>query len=223
MGGRLAQISLFVVALVIGVLLVGQLRSQARPLELSTLSAQELSELVTTLRGRNVELADALSQRNELIRTYEVASVDGRPTVDERQAEIDRIEAFGGLRAVVGQGIVIRMEGAFDPTAINDVIFELRGAGAEAIAVDDVRITARSVAVLGSAAIEIDGVELGRVVEIQAIGSPSGLETAMRRPGGQLTLLEQSLGVQFQVTQDQRLTLPATQRDLAPRAAAPVE
>jgi uncharacterized protein YlxW (UPF0749 family) len=223
MGGRLAQISLFVVALVIGVLLVGQLRSQARPLELSTLSAQELSELVTTLRGRNVELADALSQRNELIRTYEVASVDGRPTVDERQAEIDRIEAFGGLRAVVGQGIVIRMEGAFDPTAINDVIFELRGAGAEAIAVDDVRITARSVAVLGSAAIEIDGVELGRVVEIQAIGSPSGLETAMRRPGGQLTLLEQSLGVQFQVTQDQRLTLPATERDLAPRAAAPVE
>jgi uncharacterized protein YlxW (UPF0749 family) len=223
MGGRLAQLSLFVVALVIGVLLVGQLRSQARPLELSTLSAQELSELVTTLRGRNVELADALSQRNELIRTYEVASVDGRPTVDERQAEIDRIEAFGGLRAVVGQGIVIRMEGAFDPTAINDVIFELRGAGAEAIAVDDVRITARSVAVLGSAAIEIDGVELGRVVEIQAIGSPSGLETAMRRPGGQLTLLEQSLGVQFQVTQDQRLTLPATDRDLAPQAATPVE
>jgi uncharacterized protein YlxW (UPF0749 family) len=223
MGGRLAQLSLFGVALVIGMLLVGQLRSQARPLELSTLSAQELSELVTTLRGRNVELADALSQRNELIRTYEVASVDGRPTVDERQAEIDRIEAFGGLRAVVGQGIVIRMEGAFDPTAINDVIFELRGAGAEAIAVDDVRITARSVAVLGSAAIEIDGVELGRVVEIQAIGSPSGLETAMRRPGGQLTLLEQSLGVQFQVTQDQRLTLPATDRDLAPQAATPVE
>ena len=223
MRGRIAQLSLFLVALVIGVLLVGQLRSQARPLELSTLSAQELSELVTTLRSRNVELADALSQRNELIRTYEVASVDGRPTVDERQAEIDRIEAFGGLRGVVGQGIVIRMDGAFDPTAINDVIFELRGAGAEAIAVDDVRITARSVAVLGNAAIEIDGVELGRVVEIRAIGSPGGLETAMLRPGGQLTLLEQSLGVQYEVSQDQRLTLPATERDLSPQAAVPVE
>lgn len=225
MGSRLAQLSLFGVALVIGILLVGQLRSQARPLELSTLTAQELSELVTTLRSRNVELADALSQRTELIRTFELAEVEGRSTIDVRQAELDRIEAFGGLRAVVGQGVVVRMEGPFDPTAINDIIFELRGAGAEAIAVDDIRITARSVAVLGASAIEIDGVELGRVVEISAIGSPTGLDTALQRPGGQLTLLEQSLGIQFQVTQvaDTTLTLPATRRDLSPRAAVPVE
>lgn len=43
MAARLAQLSLFTVALIIGVLLVGQLRSQARPIELSSLSAQELS------------------------------------------------------------------------------------------------------------------------------------------------------------------------------------
>ena len=46
MSGRLAQISLFAVALFIGALLVGQLRSQARPIELSSLSAQELSALI---------------------------------------------------------------------------------------------------------------------------------------------------------------------------------
>ena len=49
-------------------------------------------------------------------------------------------------------------EGSFDPIAVNDLIHELRNAGAEAIAVDDIRITAQSVAVLGTSAIEIDGV-----------------------------------------------------------------
>ena len=61
MGGRVAQLSLFAVALVIGTLLVGQLRSQARPIELSNLSAQELSALIETLSSRNVELSDALA------------------------------------------------------------------------------------------------------------------------------------------------------------------
>ena len=46
MAARIAQVSLFVVALIIGLLLVGQLRSQARPIELSSLSAQELSALI---------------------------------------------------------------------------------------------------------------------------------------------------------------------------------
>ena len=58
MAARLAQLSLFAVALIIGVLLVGQLRSQARPIELSSLSAQELSTLIETLSARNVELND---------------------------------------------------------------------------------------------------------------------------------------------------------------------
>ena len=65
MAARLAQISLFIVALVIGILLVGQLRSQARPIELSSLSAQELSTLIETLSARNVELSDGLANLRE--------------------------------------------------------------------------------------------------------------------------------------------------------------
>ena len=77
---------------------------------------------------------------------------------------------------------------------MNDLIYELRGAGAEAIAVDEVRITARSVAVQGAGAIEIDGIPLGSTIEILAIGSPAGLEAALERPGGVLTLLQQAIG-----------------------------
>ena len=220
---RIAQVSLFVVALLIGTLLVGQLRSQARPIELSNLSAQELSALIQTLSTRNVELSDALADLREQIRSYELAEVEGRSRVDISRSELERIEAFGGLRAVLGQGVIVTVEGSFDASAINDVIYELRGAGAEAIAVDQVRITSRSIASLGTGAIEIDGVPLGSTVEIRAIGSPDGLQSALLRPGGILTLLEQSIGARFEILGTRRLEVPATGRDLTPQAARPVE
>lgn len=223
MGGRIAQLSLFAVALIIGLLLVAQLRSQARPLELSALSAQELSELVQTLSARNVELNDGLADMREQIRTYEVAEAEGKSNLDLAREDLARIRAFGGLGAVEGQGLIVSIDGAYDATHINDLVHELRNAGADAIAVDDVRITAASVAVMGSGAVEIDGVALGRTVEIRAIGPLEGLPNALDRPGGILTLLRQSTDAQFSLRPQQFLEVPATRRDLAPRAGRPVE
>ena len=223
MAARIAQLSLFAVAAITGVLLIGQLRSQARPVELSNLSAQELSALIETLSATNVDLGDALADLNERIRSYEVARAQGQSTLDLTVRELDRIAAFGGLRGVEGQGIVLTMEGPIDAAGINDLIYELRGAGAEAIAVDEIRITARSVAVMGTAAIEIDGVPLGETVRISAIGSPPGLEATLERPGGMLTLLQQATGIRTEIEQRDRLVVPATARDLAPTVAQPVE
>jgi uncharacterized protein YlxW (UPF0749 family) len=223
MAARLAQVSLFAVALVIGVLLVGQLRSQARPIELSSLSAQELSTLIETLSSLNVQLSDGLADLREQIRDYERAEIEGRSAIEVSEEVLDRLTAFAGLRAVTGQGIVIDIEGSFDPTAVNDLIYELRNAGAEAIAVDDIRITASSVAMLGTGAIEIDGVPIGPSFSISAIGSPDGLRAAIERPGGILTLLQQSIDAVFSVESATNLRIPATERDLTPQVARPAE
>jgi uncharacterized protein YlxW (UPF0749 family) len=223
MATRIAQLSLFLVAIIIGVLLVGQLRSQARPLELSGLTAQELASLIETLSARNVELTDGLADLREQIAEYERREVDGESTLVIGQEALRRIMALGGLAAVEGQGIVLQIEGSFDPPAVNDLIHELRNAGAEAIAVDDIRITARSVAVPGTGAIEIDGVPLDRTLSISAIGSPDSLEAALTRPGGILVLLRQTIDARPIITQRSDLVVPATQRDLTPQAAVMVE
>jgi uncharacterized protein YlxW (UPF0749 family) len=223
MAARIAQVSLFAVALIIGLLLVGQLRSQARPIELSSLSAQELSALIDQVSSRNTELSEGLDELNTQIRDYERASVEGQSDIVISEEALLGIDAFGGLVGVEGQGIQIMAEGSFDPIAVNDLIHELRNAGAEAIAVDDIRITAQSVAVLGTSAIEIDGVAIGPSFEISAIGSPDGLKAAIERPGGILSLYEQSIDARFAVSQVEMLELPPTARDLVPAAARPVE
>lgn len=223
MSGKIAQLSLFGVALVIGMLLVGQLRSQARPIELSSLPPQELSTLIETLSARNVELSDGLADLREQIREYERDEARGQSSLDLTREDLQRFSAFAGLMPVEGQGIVLHVEGSFDPTAVNDLVYELRNGGAEAIAVDDVRITAQSVAVLGTSAIEIDGVPIDRTFEIRAIGSPQGLQSAIERPGGILSLLQQSISANFRIEHELDLTVPATRRDLTPQAARPVE
>lgn len=225
MAARIAQLSLFAVALVIGILLVGQLRSQARPIELSSLSAQELSALIESQTARNVELADGLAGLRERIREYERAEIQGQSTLVAAQEDLVRIAAFGGLRAVEGQGIriEIEIEGSYDPTAVNDLIYELRNAGAEAMAVEGTRITARSVAVKGTSQIEIDGVPIGGTFTITAIGSPNGLRSAIERPGGILTLLQQSIDAVFTVETVTNLQVPVTRRDLTPQVARPAQ
>jgi uncharacterized protein YlxW (UPF0749 family) len=77
--------------------------------------------------------------------------------------------------------------------------------------------------VLGTSAIEIDGVPIGPSFTIRAIGSPDGLQAAIERPGGILRLFEQSIDARFTLTQVDRIVLPATRRDMVPSAAVPVE
>jgi uncharacterized protein YlxW (UPF0749 family) len=223
MGARLAQISLFGVALMVGVLLVGQLRSQARPIELNSLTAQDLSALIETLSSRNSDLRAALLDASAQVRDYQLGGDRGESAVTVAREDLERIDAFAGLTPVKGPGVSLDIEGSLDPIAVNDLINELRNSGAEAIAVDGVRITARSVAVQGPGALFIDGVEIGRHFTMQAIGSREGLLNSLNRPGGIISQLELFVAASIVATQEERLELPGTRQDLAPKIARPVE
>jgi uncharacterized protein YlxW (UPF0749 family) len=216
---RIAQLSLFAVALLIGILLVAQLRSQARPTEISSLPAQELSQLIETLSERNRELRTGLADLRETLREYRVADSQGQSALEVTREDLRRITAFGGLAAVEGQGLVLDVDGQLDAIALNDLINELRNAAAEAIAVDGIRITHRSVAVQGPNSLVIDGVEVGTQFTISAIGDPDGLLNAMERPGGIIAQLEQFIQATIVARQSDDILVPATEIDLQPTSA----
>ena len=223
MRSRIAQASIFAVAMLVGLLGVGQLNSQARPIEISRLSAPELSTLIETLTARNRELRAGLADIREQLRQYEVSGPQGESALQVSREDLRRITAFGGLAAVDGQGIVMDIDGNLDAIALNDLVNELRNAGAEAIAVDGVRITARSVAIEGPRAIELDGVEVGERFTLRAVGSPDGLLGAIERPGGIISQLELFIKATIQIRQAESLALPPTTLSLQPVVGKPVE
>ena len=104
-----------------------------------------------------------------------------------------------------------------------DLINELRNAGAEALALDETRITASSVVIQGARALEVDGAPIERTFTLLVIGDPDGLVAALQRPGGIVTQLEQFVSATITVSPSSALRLPATVRDLTPEAAVPVE
>lgn len=218
-----AQATLFAVAMLVGLLAVGQLNSQARPTEISSLSAQELSTLIETLIARNRELRTGLADIREQVRQYEVSGPQSESALQVSREDLRRITAFGGLAAIDGQGIVINVDGELDAIALNDLVNELRNAGAEGIAVDEIRVTARSVAVQGPRALEIDGVEVGRRFTLRAVGSPDGLLGAMERPGGIISQLKLFISATIQIRQAESVQLPATTVSLLPAIGKPAE
>jgi len=218
-----AQVSLALIALLIGITLVAQFRSQARPAALSSLPVAELSTRIQTLSDANRQLRTALAEQRDLLEEYQAAGAQGFSALDVSREEVRRIRAFGGLSAVEGQGIVVRVSGSLDAIAVNDLLNELRNAGAEALSLDDVRVTASSVVVQGARTLEIDNVAIGRTFRLLAIGDADGLVAALQRPGGIVTQLEQFVRATITVSPSEALQLPATARDLAPHAAVPVE
>jgi uncharacterized protein YlxW (UPF0749 family) len=220
---RVAQATVFGVAVLIGMLGVGQLNSQARPIEISRLSATELSTLIETLTDRNRELRAGLADIRDQIRRYELSGPQGESTLQVSREDLRRITAFAGMAPVNGQGIVMNVDGDLDAIALNDLINELRNAGAEAIAVDAIRVTARSVAVEGPRAVELDGVEVGERFTLRAIGSPDGLLGAMQRPGGIISQLKLFIKATIQIRRAESVELPASEAPLLPVVGTPVE
>jgi uncharacterized protein YlxW (UPF0749 family) len=108
------------------------------------------------------------------------------------------------------------VDGDLDAIALNDLINELRNAGAEAIAVDEVRVTVRSVAIQGALSLQVDGVAIAKRFSLRAIGSPEGLLAAVERPGGIISQLKLFVSATIQVRQSESVQLPATAVSLAP-------
>lgn len=219
----IAQVSLALIALLIGITLVAQFRSQSRPTELSSLPVGELSTRIQTLSDANAQLRAAVVEQGGLLEDYQAAGAQGSSALEVSREELRRIRAFAGLSAVEGQGIIVRVSGSLDAIAVNDLLNELRNAGAEALAIDDTRVTASSVVAQGARSLEIDRAPIARTFTLLAIGDPDGLVAALQRPGGIVTQLEQFVSATITVSPSSALRLPATTRDLAPEAATPLE
>ena len=220
---RLAsRLSVAAVAVLLGFLVIGQLRGQAGVPGLSALSATELTQLIANLTAGNDDLRDEIAelqrQESHLIDTRE----RGETTVDELTADLERIRAWSGITPVSGQGIVISIQGPVGGDGVEDLLNELRNAGAEAIAVDGVRVVGGVVVAGTPGELSIENQSIGEAFEIRAIGSPQILTGTLTRTGGVIAQVATTYpSARLTVTPIESMTLPATNRTGPPTYAQP--
>lgn len=138
----------------------------------------------------------------------------------QKEEEITNGNKIIGLSEVTGSGVIVTLtdskkdiSSSLNPSelVVHDldvlsVINELKNAGAEAISINDQRLTPNSGIICGGNIIDVNGEKVGAPFVIKAIGLPEQL-AALNRPGGYLVRLkEYSIGVEFKKSNN--ITIP---------------
>jgi uncharacterized protein YlxW (UPF0749 family) len=175
---------------VLGITIAAQIRTQGRSHPLSqdrdeqTILLSELAEANLLLRGE----IEALSVQQ--------ATHEGKETpagLTELVAELNRVKVLNGMVAVTGPGVELLVDGPLTALDLQDLINELRNAGAEAIALNGNRLVVNSVVtVAGGGQIAVDGQPIDRPYRFEAIGDPDTIETALIRGGGLLSVFRRA-------------------------------
>ncbi len=184
-----SQLLVSLVALILGVLVVVQIRSQAGDSGLAERSAQDLTLLVANLNTRNDQLRTEVSSLDRQLQALEVGGRNGTSSLNQIRDDLARIRAWAGLDPVAGRGVEITISGAIDGLALEELINELRNSGSEAIAIEDVRVVAATVLGGGVGALSVDNTALSGRFVVRAIGNPESLVGSLTRVGGMVAQL----------------------------------
>ncbi len=156
---------------------------------------QKSGELVTELqkvRDEKEVLLEQISALEERIKEIESSESKENVLIKTLNEELERYKMFAGLSDVEGQGIVITIDNppvdmnyAYDTNFVYDyhlllsLVNELNAAGAEAISINDQRITGRSEIRAAGNAININLIPQQAPFVIKAIGSSDTLDGAV--------------------------------------------
>jgi uncharacterized protein YlxW (UPF0749 family) len=202
------QLSLTAVCLVLGLLLVVQLRTQ-RDIRQSAQS-EEWEFVVADLVESNARLreeVEAMQAQLAGLRDVEGGGTMLQSLVDE----VNHLRITNGLVEVSGPGIEVTISGPISILDLHDLVNELRNAGAEALALNGHRIVAWSAITTDGEDVTVDGLPVSTPYRLKAIGDAQTLEVALLRPGGLVSLLNQANpSASVTVSRQQNLTLPVS-------------
>ncbi len=221
---RRNQLSIAVVALILGLLVVIQLRSQSAASGLESLSAQELTQLVANLNTRNDQLRAEIATTERELADLQSAQARGETSVDQLRLDLARVRAWTGLDAVTGPGVRVTRQRSDrrgrDPGPPQRAA-QRRRRGARRRRRPG-RVRARSWPA-EPGALSVENTSARRPVRDHAPSAiPATLTGSLTRAGGIVAQLAATFpDAQITVVPVDLLVIPATTRDLAPAHGTP--
>ncbi|HET9495995.1 MAG TPA: DUF881 domain-containing protein, partial [Chloroflexia bacterium] len=186
-----AQVTVGLVCLLLGVGLVMQFRSQRLAHQNVPASATDQAVYISQLSESNADLRRQVEELEGEITRYGQGGGGGSADVEALEENLRALRIANGDAPVSGPGVSVLVEGDANLVELQDLVNELRNASAEAVAVNGVRVVARS-AIIGAenGRIAIDRQALSPPYTLEAIGDPDTLVGALERKGGLIALLE---------------------------------
>ena len=205
------QIALALVCVVLGAMIAIQFKTTQN---IRSAVPQQRVEILSQRVGQLEKERDSLMK--------EVTELRQAIDSDATSKEIEIIKMGAGMTALQGAGITVTIDDSKRPTKpgenpnlylIHDddilkVINELWAAGAEAIAINDQRLITTSEIRCAGPTLSVNNTRYSPPYNINAIGDPKTLETALKMRGGVIETL-QFWGIQITVKKHDSVKIPA--------------
>jgi uncharacterized protein YlxW (UPF0749 family) len=183
----LAAALIGVLTLLLGFAFAVQVRTTGTGEDYSTLREEDLVRILDDLDAREDRLREQIADQRAALRDLTNDDSQSEAALQEAQERAEALGILNGTVAAQGPGLLMTIrdpEGRVRVADLLDAVQELRGAGAETMQIDGVRVGV-STAVTGEPGqLRIDGTAVQSPYEIRVIGSPQDLQTAMNIPGG---------------------------------------
>jgi uncharacterized protein YlxW (UPF0749 family) len=208
-----SRVALVAVALAVGFLVAVQTLGGDAPLSrLAAERPEDLTRILADLGSEADELTGQVAGLRVRLTRYRGSVRNEDAAIRDARETLADLEVLAGTVPVEGPGITLDVD---DPQAqvawdaVLDLVQELRDAGAEAIAVGEVRVVASTWLGPGRDGVAVDGRTVRAPYRIAAIGPTEELAEALRIPGGPLTVIEALPGVAVELRNAGDLTLPS--------------
>lgn len=218
-----------IVLVAAGVAFVGVSRfGSSERLEARLRSASE-ADLARILSGLTTEadlLRDEISTLRLQLRDLETSTERGEAAAQAASARLEALSVLAGTVPVTGPGVLVTVadpNGVVGYEDLLDAVQELRDAGAEALAVNGLRVGTAGAFSGEEGRVLLDGRPLKAPYRLEAIGDPGTLEGGLEIPGGVIDSLTSQPRVSVTVGRRSTLELPALLRHPSFQVAEPVD
>ncbi|HEX6498755.1 MAG TPA: DUF881 domain-containing protein [Micromonosporaceae bacterium] len=229
---RRVSVANAVIALLLGLLgfaLVVQLRSTSSDPTLAAARPDDLVRILSDLDARQDRLRQEIASLQDSQRRLASGAQGRQEALAEARRRADELGVLAGTLPAHGPGLTVVLRPGTEPIparTVLDTVEELRGAGAEAMQIDDatgtaVRVVASTSFVDGDQGLVVDGRTLTAPYTISVIGDAQTMRTALNIPGGVVDSVRQHGGTVI-VQEPGTVKVTALHQVSAPRYARPV-
>ena len=207
------QIYLAITFILLGLLISTQIQTQNRlDSDLASQSTSDLTIMIKNLTDRRLQLTEELTEAEFILEVYQEEYLDDSLLLSQLNNDIARLELINGTVPAKGPGITVAVSGNLLASDLSVLVNEFWAAGAEAVAINDVRITPYSgfnyIGTSTATYLTCGDEILAEPIVLQAVGNGATLERSLTMPGGIADNLE-VYQIYLDIQMAEELHLPA--------------
>ncbi|MDP9405875.1 MAG: DUF881 domain-containing protein, partial [Actinomycetota bacterium] len=197
----------------LGFVLVVQLRATEGLGERLDIEREEdLAQILADLTTQSDRLQEEITDLRLTLLAFANSAESEELALQSLERRLDELRILAGTAEVEGEGVRLTIQdpgGQVTQELLVDTVQELRDAGAEAIAVNEVRLVASSAFVTRNGRLVADGKPLEAPLVVVAVGPADTIAEALAIPGGAVDALESRAQVTASVEPLAQLSVPA--------------